>query len=108
MMLRALLARLRSEDVRLAPDGDHLIVDAPKGLLTPTLKDTLLHHKAALLSLLQEDAPTAEITPADLPADWRVEWEELAANRESETGKAKEHAEAEALHDIIVRMRGAS
>ena len=45
------------------------------------------------------------MTPADLPPDWRVEWEERAAVREYDGQQAREHAEAEALTEIIVRMR---
>ena len=52
------------------------------------------------------DGP-AEITPADLPGDWRVEWEERAAIREHEGGQAREHAEAEALSEILTRMGAA-
>lgn len=42
---------------------------------------------------------------ADLPTDWRLEWEERAAIREFEGGQVREHAEAEALREIIERMR---
>ncbi|MGB2986942.1 MAG: hypothetical protein WBE26_13805 [Phycisphaerae bacterium] len=48
-----------------------------------------------------------EITPADLPADWRIEWEERAAVREYEGGQAREHAEAETLRGIVERMKAA-
>lgn len=47
------------------------------------------------------------IMPDDLPGDWRVEWEERAAIREYDGGQAREHAEAEALGEIIDRMRTA-
>lgn len=46
-------------------------------------------------------------TPADLPADWRIEWEERAAIREYDGVQHREHAEAEALREIIDRMRTA-
>ena len=45
--------------------------------------------------------------PGNLPAEWRVEWEERAAIREYEGGQAREHAEAEALTEILARMRAA-
>jgi len=48
-----------------------------------------------------------ELTPADLPSDWRVEWEERVAIREYEGGQAREHAEAEAFTEILARMRAA-
>lgn len=46
-------------------------------------------------------------SPGDLPPDWRIEWEERAAIREYDGGQAREHAEAEALREIIERMRQA-
>lgn len=45
------------------------------------------------------------VSPADLPGDWRLEWEERAAIREYDGGQAREHAEAEALREIVERMR---
>jgi len=48
------------------------------------------------------------LSPATLPPDWRIEWEERAAIREYDGGQAREHAEAEALHEIIERMRQVS
>lgn len=47
------------------------------------------------------------VAPDDLPPDWRIEWEERAAIREYEGGQAREHAEAEALQEIVERMRAA-
>ena len=46
-------------------------------------------------------------TPDDLPSDWRCEFEERAAIREYDGGQAREHAEAEAFDEILVRMRAA-
>lgn len=43
-------------------------------------------------------------TWTDLPADWLVDFEERAAIREFEGGQAREHAEAEALGEIITAM----
>lgn len=47
-------------------------------------------------------------SPADLPAEWRIEWEERAAVREYLGGQAREHAEAEALTEIVARMQAVS
>lgn len=44
------------------------------------------------------------VGPWDLPADWRVEFEERAAIREYEGGQAREHAEAEAFREILQRI----
>ena len=46
-------------------------------------------------------------SPDDLPADWRCEFEERAAIRESDGGQVREHAEAEAFTEILSRMRAA-
>ncbi len=45
--------------------------------------------------------------PEDLPAEWWVEWGERAAVRQFDGMQAREHAEAEALTEIIARMRAA-
>ena len=45
--------------------------------------------------------------PDDLPGDWRVEFEERASIREYDGGQAREHAEAQALREIVERMRSA-
>ena len=47
------------------------------------------------------------MSPDDLPADWRCEFEERAAIREYDGGQAREHAEAEAFTEILARMRAA-
>lgn len=72
-----------------------------------------LRASSSLLQAGRSIAP-AEITgsveavsPADLPSDWRLEWEERAAIREYDGGQAREHAEAEALTEIVARMRAA-
>ncbi len=43
---------LRARDVVLAPVGDRLHYDAPKGALTPELRQALAEHKAELLAEL--------------------------------------------------------
>ena len=47
-----LLERLQSRGVRLRLEGGQLQVQAPKGALTPELKDLLATHRQALLDLL--------------------------------------------------------
>lgn len=47
------------------------------------------------------------MTLAELSAYWRVEFEERAAIREYDGGQAREHAEAEALREIVERKRAA-
>jgi hypothetical protein len=58
---------------------------------------------------LHPDPPAPrEITVAELPPDWRLEFEERAAIREYDGGQLREHAEAEALREIVTRMRAAA
>lgn len=45
------------------------------------------------------------LTVADLSPEWRLEFEERAAIREYDGGQAREHAEAEALKEILAKMR---
>ena len=45
--------------------------------------------------------------PEHLPEEWQSEWAERAAIREFDGGQAREHAEAEALTEILARMKAA-
>ncbi len=53
MSARALLRELRGLGVALEPDGNRLRVDAPAGVMTDGLRDTLTEHKTHLLKLLE-------------------------------------------------------
>lgn len=57
-----LLADLEARGVRLTADGDNLRYHAPKGVLTPILREALAEHKSELLELVRE--PEAAIVPA--------------------------------------------
>ncbi|MBN2561617.1 MAG: hypothetical protein JXQ75_11865 [Phycisphaerae bacterium] len=58
------------------------------------------------MSILAISGTEADIRPEDLRLDWRIEWETRAAIRQFDGGQAREHAEAEALRDIVVMMQG--
>jgi hypothetical protein len=45
------------------------------------------------------------LAPEDLPEPWRELYEERAAIREYDGGQAREHAEVEALREILAMMR---
>ncbi len=45
------------------------------------------------------------LAPADMPESWRELYEERAAIREYDGGQAREHAEAEALREILAMMQ---
>ena len=51
---------------------------------------------------------TTDIRPDDLPEYWRELYEERAAIRQYDGGQPREHAEAEALREIIVWMRSSN
>ncbi|MEH2193608.1 MAG: amino acid adenylation domain-containing protein [Nostoc sp.] len=65
MNLRSLLTTLSDKGVKLAANGDLLDVDAPKGVLTSELRNSLVEHKLEILRFLQENSISGSLT--DLP-----------------------------------------
>lgn len=68
MNLHLLLNTLSNQGVKLAANGDSLAVDAPKGVLTSELRDSLIEHKAEILELLRQNSlnptlPTIDPAP---------------------------------------------
>ncbi len=63
MDLHLLLTHLSDRDVKLSANGVSLDVDAPAGVLTPELRDSLVAHKTELLSLLhrQDSANSGDV-----------------------------------------------
>ena len=58
------LARLHARDVRVWVDGDNLRCRAPKGALTPELRDQLAERKGEILALLQgHDSVKRSVVP---------------------------------------------
>jgi len=66
MNLHSLLTNLTNKGVKLSTQGDSLEVDAPQGVLTEELRDSLLFHKTEILTLLQNTSPTS--APKVVPA----------------------------------------
>ncbi|MDI9431534.1 MAG: hypothetical protein QM570_07435 [Planctomycetota bacterium] len=52
------------------------------------------------LRAVQDFDPTVINDPADLPMDWRIDWEERAAILEYDGGLSREAAERQALDEI--------
>jgi hypothetical protein len=50
---------------------------------------------------------SSTLTPADLPADWHLAWDERAAIIEFDGSLPRERAEAEALKYVLDEMRQA-
>ena len=68
-----LLQQLQSSGVQLQLDGEQLKVRAPKGALTPALKDQLALHKQALQDLLRKRDDSAALPPFTPRPDLRHE-----------------------------------
>jgi hypothetical protein len=51
-----LLSHLRTLGARVVIDGDALVVDVPRGLLTPTVRAGITRAKPALLAILAGEA----------------------------------------------------
>ena len=67
---------------------------------------TRFDARAFLDRLLEpDDPPEAAVMPDALPADWRALYEERAGIREFDGGQCREHAEAEALREVLAMMR---
>ena len=67
MTVPALLAELRSRDIRVWADGDKLRCNAPVGVLTPELRDLLQHRKHDILEYLGSAATLAMQQRAIVP-----------------------------------------
>ncbi|GAX42271.1 barbamide biosynthesis protein BarG [Tolypothrix sp. NIES-4075] len=66
MNLNSLLNNLANKSVKLSTNGDSLLIDAPKGAITPELRDLLAEYKADLLLLLRQNSSNTalpEIVP---------------------------------------------
>jgi amino acid adenylation domain-containing protein len=80
MSILDLLTELRKKDIQLSIDGDKLRIDAPDGVLTSDLIDTLKQKKSDLIAFLNESNLShysAEIAPIErvsrgqnLPLSW--------------------------------------
>jgi hypothetical protein len=69
MSARELLDSLTASGVRLWAEGGKLKLDAPRGVVTPELKDRLAAHKPELLAALTADAcPTSRFSTPEAEA----------------------------------------
>ena len=59
MDLHSLLTHLSTQGVKLAANGNSLDVDAPKGVITPNLRQALTEHKAEILLWLHQNTKDA-------------------------------------------------
>ncbi|QBS37116.1 hypothetical protein E1B22_03775 [Thermaerobacter sp. FW80] len=69
MTAAALLTELRRRGVEVWADGDRLCYRAPRGALTPELREAVRAHKGELLAVLRSDRP--RFWPLEA---WQEEW----------------------------------
>src|SRR5262249_27179616 len=62
-----LLDEPRTKGVHLTVEGEHLAVDAPRGILTDDVRQAIRQHKAALLALLAMPAAANDAAATALP-----------------------------------------
>ncbi len=69
MTLTAVLSQLAAQGIKLWAEGEQLRVQAPKGAMTPALRELIITNKAELLTWLQADSSPLQATvrPAVLP-----------------------------------------
>lgn len=60
MNAELLWADLVQRDISLRLDGEQLVVDAPRGVLTEELRRTLSEHKPGLVELIRHRAPAPD------------------------------------------------
>lgn len=83
MTLRALLEDLQAKDICLKVVDDKLWIDAPKGKLTPDLRDVLQRHKSDLVAYLRGTPTTAMKAPlAELESQQLLAWASELAEQE--------------------------
>ena len=110
-----LLREAEEAGLSVSLHGEQLVVRGPRR--AEAVARRLLAHKSEIVYAIRclgqllsrgtevaHAAMTATITLDNLPWDWRCEWLERAAIREFEGGQAREHAEAEALREVVQRM----
>jgi hypothetical protein len=69
MTLPELISALNDRGIGLSVRSDRLIVDSPRGALTPELKAELMSHKHALIASLESLSPyrpTPDLTPEEV------------------------------------------
>ncbi|MGZ5436863.1 MAG: TubC N-terminal docking domain-related protein, partial [Pyrinomonadaceae bacterium] len=70
MSARELLVQLQEKGVDVKANGDRRVIDAPRGAITPDLRDALSANKAELLQILT--APPIE-RPLPKPAPGHIQ-----------------------------------
>lgn len=96
-----LLDQARRAGLSVVAEGDRLRIRGRRQ--AEHLALSLIANKVAVLAVLADRT----ITVAEIPPDWRLEFEERAAIREYDGGQFREYAERAALVEIVERIRAA-
>jgi hypothetical protein len=97
MNAQELITELSKQGVILEAENDGLRIDAPKGVLTSELRQSLTEQKQAILTLLSQPSP---IGAAPTVLDERMDFEERAGIMEYDGGLTRVEAERRALETI--------
>lgn len=72
-----LINELRRRGATLTPNGDKLRITAPRGVITPQLRDQIAQHKPALMRLLRDapgDVDDGSFPPLEEPPAFGQVW----------------------------------
>ena len=106
MTARELLTQLKEKSIDVKANGDRLIIDAPKGTVTPELRAALAEHKAELLKILNTppvEEPLLPVKIATPVAEAAAETRPISRAREVATSSIEE--EIKTLQDEVTRLR---
>ena len=101
MSAAALLTMLMAYGYRLTRAGDALRLQGPRHALTEDMRQAIRTHKAALLTLLTQDATPA---PREAKASGDDTEEERAGISEYDSGLTRRAAEMLAAHGYVVGL----
>jgi len=116
MTAHELIAQLQEKGVELKSSGDRLVIDAPKGTITPEIRSALAEHKADLLAILSQPAVPATPAAAEAPAapqlraasqfiEAPVERASYSEPRPASTGDSSAADEIKQLETELMRLR---
>jgi len=101
-----LLQEARAAGLIVFVEADMLKIRGPRQ--ADPIARKLIAHKPVVVDALQAEARRTlplDFSPNDLSADWHFLWDERATIMEFDGGMTREHAEAEALMDILRQIK---
>src|SRR6185295_13459289 len=104
MTAHELIAQLQEKGVELKSSGDRLVIDAPKGTITPEIRSALAEHKADLLVILSQPA-VPEPRAASQFIEAPVERASFSEPRPAPAGDSSAADEIKQLETELMRLR---